>query len=69
MFEEHALATATFPYERCNLIFVNHEIRLVENGIFVKPFGNVSEFYQGRFHSASHEKGRNNVVGDEDQDT
>ena len=50
MFQEDTLAAAALPYYRRNLVFINREIRLVENGLFVKAFGHLSEFYQWRFH-------------------
>ena len=50
MFQKDTFAAAALPYYRRNLVFINRQIRLVENGLPVKAFGNLSEFYQWRFH-------------------
>jgi hypothetical protein len=50
VFEKNAFAAAALADDRRNLLFVNYEICLVENSLFVKALGDISEFYQGRFH-------------------
>ena len=39
MLKQDALAAAAFPDDRRNLVFINREIRLVENSLFVKALG------------------------------
>ena len=69
MLEENALAAAAFSDDCSNLVLVNCEIRPFENGCPVEALGDVSEFYQRCFHGRLHEKGRNDIVRDQDHVT
>jgi hypothetical protein len=50
MLEKNTLAAAALPDYRRNLVLVNREVCLVENSLFVKALGDLSEFYQWHFH-------------------
>ena len=50
MLQKDTLAAAALPYYGRNLVFINFEIYLIENGLFVKAFGYLFKFYQWRFH-------------------
>jgi hypothetical protein len=56
MFQQNALAAAALPDNGRYLIFVDREVRLVENRLFIKALGDIPEFYQWYFHNPLHQE-------------
>ncbi len=51
MFEQNALACAAFAHDRGDLVLIDRQTDLVEDGPAAKPLGYVSEFDEWSFHS------------------
>ena len=70
MFEQHALACTAFAHDRGDLVLVDLQIDLVEDGPVAKPLGHVSEFDQWSFHSYPlHEKRSDHIICDQNHHT